>query len=199
MLFYIECQGWPLMTFGHKPEGTELCGYIYGKSILDRGKSKYKALRQECPWKVYATAVTAGQLKDYRVFNQSNEVWDWSLGRVIGLWMYFGGRANGCGYSRARTFCYTPCFLLYYPWYLDMVHSLFCFAPSNTCALFSCLDFSSKNCQLWKMRRRPRFSSFCLSNADFISVFLKENFLWGITKSQFKCHFFGGKQKIPEV
>jgi len=62
------------MTFGHKPEGTELCGYIYGKSILDRGKSKYKALRQECPWKVYATAVTAGQLKDYRVFNQSNEV-----------------------------------------------------------------------------------------------------------------------------
>lgn len=52
-----------------------------------------------------------------------------------------------------------PCFLLYHPWYLDMVHSLFCFAPSNTCALFSYLDFSSKNCQLWKMRRKPRFSS----------------------------------------
>lgn len=61
-----------MMALEHKPEGTEL--WIYGKSILDGEKSKYKALGQECSWQGYATAVTAGQLKDYRVFNQSNKV-----------------------------------------------------------------------------------------------------------------------------
>lgn len=77
------------------------------------------------------------------------------------------------------------CLPLHQAWYLDVVHGLFCFASSNICALFSYLDFSSKNCQIWKLRRKHNFSNFCLSNADFISIFMEENFLWDIMKSQF--------------
>ena len=43
---------------------------------------------------------------------------------------------------------------------------------------------------VWQMRRKHKFSSFYLYNTDFISVLLKENFLWDIMKSQFKCYFF---------
>lgn len=129
-------------------------------------------------------AITACQLKDYRAFNQGNEVCsgggeEWI---VDVFWRKSQQDVNtlGQGLNLLLT-----CFPLHQAWYPDVVHGLFCFTSSNICALFSYLDFSSKNCQIWEIRRKHKFSNFCLSNADFISVFLKENFLWDIIKSQF--------------
>lgn len=45
------------------------------------------------------------------------------------------------------------------------------------------------------MRRKHKFSSFYLYNIGFLSVLLKENFLWDIMKPQFNCPLFKGKTK----
>lgn len=76
-----------------------------------------------------------------------------------------------------RLYLILPCFPLYQAWYLDMVHSLFCFSASNMCALLLYLDVSSNNCQsVWKKIRKHKFFIFYLYNIDFISVLLKKIF-----------------------